>query len=597
MLVGLWRLATTHPEQAKMVGFLSNDFEIPRWREAALKNAYALLSKQRYEQAAAFFILGESPRNAVQVLRKNMRDIPLALLVARIFEGDSGPSVQELLLEHVVPQAIVSGDRWEASAAYWLAGKRDKALLSIVVRDAESLVTDAHLESAREADVFIGEGGKAQAATRSFTRRPFDSAMLLYYRHLVSLPSAAIDRAAKADTREDDARALCIRCAVSYDQMGAPVLALYHLNMADDGAHAEVEEADAAAPAAAPAQASNADSDSDDDMPLVTSMRALMGGPPRSSAAPAAKSMIDTGTFNFDDWGAAPTAAKPAAAVSSIFDASSGDSKQSSAADTAKDRTKAAAAKAGAECAREMVPLLRLQFASHLLLPISSLICRYQHTGEAYKELTYVTETLVPSVDSADMRASLERYCEQSEDTHAYCTLVRESDTMTQEDIQQRLMNFLSQRCNQMTAFGFRAVYDASDRLYARRLLLNLLAACYDHREQILGHVQAQPESEWAFLEMIQSLVVGRVLAALVLRERPALVAWLKGSKTALMFHPKQGRKEALTVLRNLSADEKIEQEEFPEGSDDEEDYSDDEEGTRESRAQGTISKLCMFCC
>lgn len=45
---GLWRQAPWHKEQAVMLKFLSNDFQESRWKTAALKNAYALLSKQRF---------------------------------------------------------------------------------------------------------------------------------------------------------------------------------------------------------------------------------------------------------------------------------------------------------------------------------------------------------------------------------------------------------------------------------------------------------------------------------------------------------------------------------------------------------------------
>lgn len=44
----LWKQAAWHPEQVKMLKFLGNDFTDPRWRTAALKNAYALLSRQRF---------------------------------------------------------------------------------------------------------------------------------------------------------------------------------------------------------------------------------------------------------------------------------------------------------------------------------------------------------------------------------------------------------------------------------------------------------------------------------------------------------------------------------------------------------------------
>ena len=47
---GLWKQAPGHKEQSLMLKFLSNDFELERWKTAAVKNAYALLSKQRYGQ-------------------------------------------------------------------------------------------------------------------------------------------------------------------------------------------------------------------------------------------------------------------------------------------------------------------------------------------------------------------------------------------------------------------------------------------------------------------------------------------------------------------------------------------------------------------
>lgn len=45
---GLWRQAAWHKEQSVMLKFLANDFSEARWRTAACKNAFALLSKQRF---------------------------------------------------------------------------------------------------------------------------------------------------------------------------------------------------------------------------------------------------------------------------------------------------------------------------------------------------------------------------------------------------------------------------------------------------------------------------------------------------------------------------------------------------------------------
>lgn len=50
-----------------MADFFRNDFTQDRWRKAALKNAFALLGKQMFKEAAAFFLLAESLNDAVEV--------------------------------------------------------------------------------------------------------------------------------------------------------------------------------------------------------------------------------------------------------------------------------------------------------------------------------------------------------------------------------------------------------------------------------------------------------------------------------------------------------------------------------------------------
>lgn len=48
LVLGLWKQAYWHPDQKKMLQFLANDFTQDRWRSAALKNAFALLSQRRF---------------------------------------------------------------------------------------------------------------------------------------------------------------------------------------------------------------------------------------------------------------------------------------------------------------------------------------------------------------------------------------------------------------------------------------------------------------------------------------------------------------------------------------------------------------------
>ncbi|KAI0316614.1 WD repeat-containing protein [Amylostereum chailletii] len=130
---GLWRQAAWHKEQVVMLKFLSNDFNQPRWRTAALKNAYALLSKQRFEYAAAFFILGGSLKDAVNVCVRNLDDFQLGVALARIGEGgDDGPILQSVLNDKVIPEAFRTANRWLGSWAFWILRRRDLAVRILV---------------------------------------------------------------------------------------------------------------------------------------------------------------------------------------------------------------------------------------------------------------------------------------------------------------------------------------------------------------------------------------------------------------------------------------------------------------------------------
>ncbi|KAJ7092570.1 WD repeat-containing protein [Mycena epipterygia] len=130
---GLWRQSAWHREQPLMLKFLANDFSEPRWRTAALKNAYALLSKQRFEYAAAFFLLGGALRDAVNVCLKQLGDFQLAVALARVVEqSDESPVLLSILNNTVIPTAFREGNRWLASWAFWLLHRRDLAVRILV---------------------------------------------------------------------------------------------------------------------------------------------------------------------------------------------------------------------------------------------------------------------------------------------------------------------------------------------------------------------------------------------------------------------------------------------------------------------------------
>lgn len=53
-----------------MTDFFRNNFSEDRWRKAALKNAFSLLGKQRFQHSAAFFLLAGSLKDAVEASGK-----------------------------------------------------------------------------------------------------------------------------------------------------------------------------------------------------------------------------------------------------------------------------------------------------------------------------------------------------------------------------------------------------------------------------------------------------------------------------------------------------------------------------------------------
>ena len=132
VLVSLWRIATWSREQGATHRLLTNNFQEERWKTAALKNAYALMGRRRFEYAAAFFLLADHLQDAVQVLHNQLGDTQLAIAVARVYGGDDHPVLLKFLKEKILPQAARDGNRWLATWAYWLLGRRDTAVRSLV---------------------------------------------------------------------------------------------------------------------------------------------------------------------------------------------------------------------------------------------------------------------------------------------------------------------------------------------------------------------------------------------------------------------------------------------------------------------------------
>ena len=85
------------------------------------------------EYAAAFFLLADCLKDAVNVILNQLKDLQLAIAVTRVYEGERGPILKELLEEKVLPLAAQEGNRWLASWAFWMLHRRDMAVRALIV--------------------------------------------------------------------------------------------------------------------------------------------------------------------------------------------------------------------------------------------------------------------------------------------------------------------------------------------------------------------------------------------------------------------------------------------------------------------------------
>ena len=134
VLLGLFQ---TDKKYERIYRFMSRDFTQPKHQAKAVNNAFSALSKQKFQLAAAFFLLGGSLRDAVTVCVRQLRDPQLALVVAVLVEGPRSPLYRQVLEEEVLPQARGSHDRWLEHIALTLLGRADAAVRTLV-RDLEA---------------------------------------------------------------------------------------------------------------------------------------------------------------------------------------------------------------------------------------------------------------------------------------------------------------------------------------------------------------------------------------------------------------------------------------------------------------------------
>lgn len=97
--------------------------------------------------AAAFFLLADNLAAAVDVCLHQLKDLQLAVAISRVYEGDHGPVLHKVLHDDILPLAAQGGNRWLASWAFWMLGRKDMAVRSLIVSvsTATTVLTPADL--------------------------------------------------------------------------------------------------------------------------------------------------------------------------------------------------------------------------------------------------------------------------------------------------------------------------------------------------------------------------------------------------------------------------------------------------------------------
>nr|XP_044990389.1 dmX-like protein 1 isoform X2 [Jaculus jaculus] len=140
----IWGLYRSQKD-TRMTQFFGHNFEEERWRKAALKNAFSLLGKQRFEHSAAFFLLAGCLRDAIEVCLEKLNDIQLALVIARLYESefDKSATYKSILRKRVLgigsPVSELSSlntnvhcDPFLRSMAYWILEDYSGALETLI---------------------------------------------------------------------------------------------------------------------------------------------------------------------------------------------------------------------------------------------------------------------------------------------------------------------------------------------------------------------------------------------------------------------------------------------------------------------------------
>ncbi|KAM3868516.1 dmX-like protein 1 [Diretmus argenteus] len=208
---------------AKMTDFFSNNFTEDRWRKAALKNAFSLLGKQRFQHSAAFFLLAGSLKDAVEVCLEKMQDLQLALVISRLYESEfeTASTYKKILQRHVLgqdKQIPAHQDPFLRSMSHWVLEDYSRALDALLEQPANRTSSDT------------GSSSMSPCNPEVFNFYTYlRTHPLLLRRHFGSSDKAKVGLTAegrRADSISLVERRLFFTAAYAHLQAGCPMLAL-----------------------------------------------------------------------------------------------------------------------------------------------------------------------------------------------------------------------------------------------------------------------------------------------------------------------------------------------------------------------------------
>jgi hypothetical protein len=164
-------------------------------------------------------------KDAVNILSNQLGDTQLAIAVARVYEGDNGPVLAEFLTEKVLPQAAEEGNRWLATWALWMLGKRDKAVRALIVslsifHSHQTIETNRYTKSPLSSVISPPETPNLQS--KSFLTD--DPALIVLYKQLREKSLQTLRGALSLSPRAE--WDFILHTAGLYERMGCDLLAL-----------------------------------------------------------------------------------------------------------------------------------------------------------------------------------------------------------------------------------------------------------------------------------------------------------------------------------------------------------------------------------